>query len=257
MLRWLVLALSVLFQASATPPSAYDVSALAVGAPVSIGELDLGRLKGDLRQVAWSPDATQLYVQTGEGNPQSPKLRHYAVAIAGGAVTALDSQPDWAERYWAFKSDRAAPGIGSLMIDVEQKIENMKFGPGSAGAADRASNGIGAENINSAANVEKAAESQHVNVVRFRVLDETVSEFVNERPVPGLMFGWGPDKSGAIAFTDRDGRLMIADQLKHKRTIAGAKDAQFPAWTMDGSRLAWVQKTGRKKATLLYATVTR
>ena len=46
----------------------------------------------------------------------------------------------------------------------EQKVENLKFGTGSAGAADRSSNGLGADNLNAASNVEKAAESQHVNV---------------------------------------------------------------------------------------------
>ena len=58
-------------------------------------------------------------------------------------------------------------------------------------------------------------------------------------------------------FTDRDGRLFLFDQAKHKQSVAGAKDALLPAWTMDGSRLAWVQKGGRKKFTLVYATVTR
>ncbi|HEX7138498.1 MAG TPA: hypothetical protein VF219_11650, partial [Vicinamibacterales bacterium] len=69
--------------------------------------------------------------------------------------------------------------------------------------------------------------------------------------------GWGPEKSGAIAFTDRDGRLLLLDQHKHKQTVAGAKDARFPAWTLDGTRLAWVQRNGRKRVTLLYATLAR
>ena len=257
MLQWLVLALSVLFQASATPPDAYDVATLKIGAPAPIVELDMGRLKGDLHEVSWSPDLTEFYIQTTEGSAQSPKLHHYAVAVAGGAVKSLDRQPDWAEEYWAHKSDRLVPGMEWIAIDVEQKIENLKFGPGSAGAADRASNGLGADNINSASNVEKAAESQHVNVVRFRVFDQVVSEFVNEQPVPGVMFGWGPEKSGAIAFTDRDGRLTLLDQHKHKHAVSGVKDARFPAWTLDGTRLAWVQRNGRKKYTLLYATVDR
>jgi hypothetical protein len=259
MLQWPVLALSVLFQASVTLPDAYDVTTLTVGAPVAVADLDLGRLKGDLRQIGWSPDSKQIYVQTAEGNPKSPKLHHFVVGVADGVVTPLDKQPDWAEEYWAFKSDRLAPGLEWITIDVEQKVENLKFGTGSAGAADRASGGLTGENAfgASASNVEKAAESQHVNVVRFKVFDQTVSEFVNEQPLPGLMFGWGPEKSGAIAFTDRDGRLTLADQRKHKRNVAGAKDAQLPAWTPDGARLAWVQKTGRKRAALVYATVGR
>lgn len=258
MLEWLVLALSVLFQASATPRSAYDVRALKIGEPVTIIELDLGRLKGDLRQVSWSPDGEWLYIQTADGSAQSPKLHHYGVAVTGEALRALDAQPDWAEQYWAFKSDRSAPGIGSLMIDVEQKIETIKSGTGPSGALDRSSSPSGGGNVMDTENLSKATDQyQKANIVRLKLFDETISEFVNERPVPGLMFGWGPEKSGAIAFTDRDGRLTLLDQQKHKRTVAGARSAELPAWTLDGARLAWVQRSGRKKFTLLYANVER
>jgi hypothetical protein len=258
MLQWLVLALSALFQASATLPDAYDVSTLALGTPVTVVELDLGRLKGDLRQIAWSPDATQFYVQTGDGNPRSPKLHHYAVTVAGGGVTSLDAQPEWAEEYWSFKSDRLAPGMEWIAIDVEQKIETIKAGTGPAGALDRTSNPTGGGNVMDTENLAKATDQyQKAHVVRLKLFDETVSEFINQPPVPGVMFGWGPERSGAIAFTDRDGRLTLLDQRKHQRSVAGAKDAQFPAWTEDGTRLAWVQKTGRRKVTLVYATVGR
>jgi hypothetical protein len=240
--------------ASARP---VDVSTLTVGAPALVAELDLGKLKGELRQIGWSSDGSELYVETAEGKPPSEKLHAYTVPLAGGVPAPLQQKPDWANAYWAFKSDRFAPGIGSLFIDVDQKYETMKFGTGSAGAADRASDPAGAGNVNVASNVEKAAESQKVHVVRLTLLGETVSEFVNETPIPGLMFGWGPVGSGSIAFTDRDGRLFLFDQKKHKHSVAGAKDALLPAWTMDGSRLAWAQKSGRKKYTLVYAAVTR
>ena len=71
------------------------------------------------------------------------------------------------------------------------------------------------------------------------------------------MFSWGPAFSGAIAYTNRDGQLMLLDEKRHKQTVAGAKDALLPAWSMDGARLAWVQKSGRKKYTLVWAAVTR
>lgn len=29
----------------------------------------------------------------------------------------------WAGAYWSFKSDRTAPGVPALVIDVEQKLE--------------------------------------------------------------------------------------------------------------------------------------
>jgi hypothetical protein len=254
MIRSLVTLLCAL-QASAPHLFAVDISKLTIGSPTTVAELDLGKLKGDLRQVGWSSDGTKLYVQTADGAAPNAKQRHYVFAVAGGAMNAVDASPDWAQEYWRFKSDRFAPGMESVMIDVEQKVENLKFGPGSAGAADRSSNGLGAENINAASNVEKAAESQHVNVVRLKVYDEVIGEFSNTQPIPGLTFGWGPDASGAIAFTNPDGQLILLDRSKHKRTVPGVHDAVLPAWSADGTRLAWAQKTARKKYTLVYADV--
>ena len=217
---------------------------------MTVVELDLGKLKGELRQIGWSPDGTEFYVQTADGPAQSEKLRHYVVAVTGGAVKPVDAQPDWARSYWTFKSDRFAPGIRSLMIDVEQKSEKTKVGTGSGRPGEMG--------IDAGVSADKVAEGQHQNVVRLTLLGETVSEFENQVPIPGLMFSWGPLASGAIAYTDREqGHLMLLDQHKHKQTVSGVKDALLPAWSMDGARLAWVQKAGRKKYTLVWAPVSR
>jgi hypothetical protein len=250
MLSSLVLASALSISPAQTQASTpIDVSTVKVGPATTVTELDLGELKGDLRQVGWSPDETELYIQTADGDPPSQKLRHYTVAVAGGAVKPVEKQPDWAGSFWAFKSDRAAPGIGSLMIDVTQKLEKTKVGTGSGRPGEM---GIGA-----GISADKIAEGQHQNVVRLMLVGEAVSEFVNQAPIPGLMFSWGPAFSGAIAYTTRDGHLMLLDQKQHKQTVSGAKDALLPAWSIDGTRMAWVQKSGRKKYTLVWATVTR
>jgi len=233
-----------------------DVSALKVSAPVVVAELDLGSLKGELRQIGWSSDLSQLYIQTAEGSGPSPKLRYYTVPAAGGAVVPSKDPPPWAQDYWSYKSDRFAPGIGSLFIDVDQKLETMKYGTGSAGALDQEDRASGGLTV-SGTNADRAAVSAKLHVVRLMLLGQAVSEFVNEAPVPGLMFGWGPAGSGAIAFTDRDGRLFLFDRSKHKESVSGAKNALLPAWATDGSRLAWAQKNGRRKYSLVVATVSR
>jgi hypothetical protein len=237
-----------------TPGTAVDASALRVGAPATVVELDLGKLKGELRQIGWSPDGTELYVQTADGNPPSQKLRHYVVPVAGGAVKSVDAQPDWAKTYWEFKSDRFAPGLRSLIIDVEQKQEKVKVGTGTGRPGEMAGGAPGTIPVD----IEKTAEGQHETVTRLTIFGEAISEFVNQVPIPGLMFSWGPLASGAIAYTDREfGHLVLLDQHKHKQTVSGVKDALLPAWSMDGARLAWVQKAGRKKYTLAWAPVSK
>jgi Tol biopolymer transport system component len=59
-----------------------------------------------------------------------------------------------------------------------------------------------------------------------------------------------------MAYTTRElGQLMLIDQHNRKQTVSGVKDALLPAWSTDGTRLAWVQKAGRKKYTLVWAVV--
>ena len=253
---WLLAVLWVLsISPGQTPATAVDVSAVKVGAPATVAELDLGKLKGDLRQIGWSPDGVELYVQTADGAPPLEKFRHFLVPVAGGGATPIDEEPEWAKAYWDFKSDRFAPGLRSLMIDFEQKRENMKVGTGSGRPGEMAG-GSGTAGV--PVDIEKTAEGQHQNVARLTLLGETISEFVNQVPIPGLMFSWGPPGSGAIAYTDRElGRLMLFDQHKHKHIVSGVKGALLPAWSTDGTRLAWVQKSGRKKYTLVWAPVTK
>src|SRR5258708_20155033 len=105
-------------QASTT---AIDASALKVSAPVIVTELDLGKLKGELRQIAWSPDGARLYIQTVDGDPGSEKLRHYSVAASGGAPAGLDRAPECATAFGTFNSARFPPGIAFIAIDTDHK----------------------------------------------------------------------------------------------------------------------------------------
>jgi hypothetical protein len=127
-MRWLLALTWVLsISPGQTPGTAVDASAVRVAAPTTVGELDLGKLKGELRQICWSRDGSNLYVQTAEGNPPSEKIRHYIVPAAGGEAQSIVAEPEWATDYWGFKSDRFAPGLRSLVIEFEQKLEKTKI----------------------------------------------------------------------------------------------------------------------------------
>ena len=205
-----------------------DVSKLKVGPATTIAELDLGKLKGDLQQICWSPDGKQLYVQTADSGSVLATPHHYLVSAAGGTVAGLDVAPPWAVAYWNMKSYKSAPGIDALAIEVNTGRKKNDAGLPKEGVYDADGGGVrlGATNPTMTQNIS-------VGVVQLQLLEETVGEFVNTRPAPGATFGWGPENSGAIAFVDRDGRVMLMDQHKHKTSVAGTRDATLPAgrWT--------------------------
>jgi hypothetical protein len=251
MMAWrCALALGLFLQAS----TMLDVSSAKIGAPTVVADLDLGKLKGELRRVSWSVDDSELALRTAEGDKPADRVHFFIVGAAGGVVTAVDREPDWANEYWTFKSDRSAPGLPGVMIDVQQTLENVKIGTGSAGAAagiDRA----GGNTVMSADNIDREAQHQKQNVIRLTLYGEAISQFVNQRPAPGEQFSWGPKGTGAVAYVDADGRLFVLDRAKHKRPIAGVKDAMLPAWSADGAKLAYIQKSGRKKYTLAWVPI--
>src|SRR5262249_19484282 len=63
--------------------SAIDVSALKIGPQRSSRTSIWESSKGELRQLAWSPDGTQFYIQKAEGAPPSEKLHHYVTPMGG------------------------------------------------------------------------------------------------------------------------------------------------------------------------------
>jgi len=254
-MRWLLLLVSTMFLQPQTSV-AIDVATMTIGTPTAIAELDLGKLKGELRRVSWSADGSELALRTAEGDKPDDRVHFFIVEVAGGAVTAVEREPDWAKDYWTFKSDRSAPGLAGVLIDVQQTLENVKIGTGSAGAAaggDRA----GGNTVMSSDNIEREAQRQKQNVIRLTLYCEPISQFVNQRPEPGAQFSWGPTGTGAIAYVDPEGRLFVLDQQKHKRSIGAVKEASLPAWSADGTKLAYIQKSGRKRYTLAWVPISR
>jgi hypothetical protein len=233
-----------------------DVSLLKIGTPVIVTEIDTGRLKGAVRRLAWAPDGKELYLQTAEGTAPALVLHHYTIELDSGTLEPDDIEPTWAAAYWTWKQDRVAPGVPSLVIDVEQKQEIVRAGTGPAGVLDRESS---PEKV-LPGDIDNLAKGTHgdqkVLVVRLRLLGEQVGMWANEPFNAGMKFGWGPSGSGAIAHVDDGGRLVLFDQQKHRQIVAGVKDAVLPAWSADGARLAYLQKTGRKKFAVAWVSLT-
>jgi hypothetical protein len=225
-----------------------------------VGEIDLGKIKGALvRQLAWSPDGSLFYLMTYDPNPDASikATYHYLIPAAGGAPKRVDVQPEWAATYWQWKSDKAAPGDPSFAIEVSQdkkREEAVAIPMGGEMAKGGAGDPTGG--LSTQAAMEAGRAMRNNNVYTLRLKGEIVGEWVDHPIVPGLTFGWGPPKSGLIAFSERQsGRLVILDKTGAKQKVDNTKGIVLPAWTEDGARLAYLESRGRNKYALVVAKV--
>jgi hypothetical protein len=222
-------------------------------------DINLDKLKGKLvRQLAWSPDKTQMYLMTCDENRDASikEVFHYVVRLDDGVPKKVEAAPAWATAYWAWKSDRTAPGEPSLKLEAssEERRENaiaLPFGGDYAKGGTTASNGT-----SSSAAIEASRGMKVFTAYMIKLKAEIVGEWINHPIVPGLTYGWGPKESGMIAFAEqKTGRLVLMDRNGNKQKFEETKSVVLPAWTEDGTRLAYLEGRGGSRYSLVVATV--
>ena len=120
-----------------------------------------------------------------------------------------------------------------------------------AGAADPAA-GSTLQDVASAADT-----TQMRNIYSLKVKDETIGEWINEAVMPGVNFAWAPAPGALLIFAKREGSpLTVLDQAGRKQELAGPKAALLPAWSNDGTKLAWLERKDKKKYDLKIAEIT-
>ena len=145
------------------------------------------------------------------------------------------------------KSNLAAPGVPSLRLEVQLNNRRTRPTPFTGGTAN------GGAYTPDVKNPVDAFESE----VTLRLQGLELGSWINDAPMAGDTFGWGPPASAAIVYVGRGDRLTLMDQEKRRAVVATVKGAAFPAWSTDGTRLAFVQRTGKKKYRLMIAAVGR
>jgi len=240
--RWPVVAATV--GIGLVQPESFDVSTQKLGAPALVCHIDVKMLQGELARLSWSPNSQSIHLQTKDARGG---VYDYIVDVVNGDVSRAFGEPAWAVEYWAHKSSLAAPGLPSMKLDVTENVRRTKPAPFTGGFA----NG-GAQTVD----LKKPVDA-YEREVTLRFLGEQIGNWINDAPLAGETFGWGPTGTGALVYADQAGRLTFIDQGKHKLIVAGVKDATLPAWSLDGRRLAFLQKDGRKKFRLMVATVER
>ena len=227
-------------------------------------DLDLTKLKGKLvRQLAWSPDGVELYLMTYDQNKDASikKAYHFVIPLATGVPKDVDKAPEWAEKYWLWKSQRASPDDAALEIELlteKKRISSVSLpmggdlargGPDSSAAG--ASGGLSTESAMAAANA-----SQMADVRTMKLKGQVIGEWVNLPIVPGQTYGWAPTGQRLIAYAEqRSGKLVLMHLSGERQTVAGTKDVSHPAFSSDGSRLAYLEGRGKNRFALVVATL--
>jgi hypothetical protein len=239
----------------AQSPSAKSVQ---VSAPALVGSIDAGKLKGEPIQLAWSPDGTRLFLQTAGrdklGMVKDP--RFYLMSAVDGKTEPVDAPPAWAAEYWAWKSGKAAPGAPAFAIDWKEDVRTVTStstpmgGALAKGGIDTGDGGTSATDV--AAHNQQA---QKLRVLTLTAQGETVGQFIGQQFLPGYTFGWSPAALGMMAYGNQSGRLALMDRQGQKQQIDATKNVILPAWSSDGSKIAFFQKNGKNKYDLFLVDV--
>jgi hypothetical protein len=225
----------------------------AAARPAAIAQIDAGKLKGVPSQLAWSDDNTQLFLQLAERDSDGKvrKTHAFVLTLADPALTPIDEAPDWATRYWSWKSYKTPPNAEGPEITVSQEMRPRVMSEsamgGSVGQSGGGIDNMGGTGTSIDAVAMRAQQQAKMPATVLRLKDEVVGQFVGTPPVPGITFGWAPAMPARLAYGNTAGHLAIIDGQGRKQEVAGTKNVSLPAWSNDGSKIAFVTMTGKNK----------
>jgi hypothetical protein len=235
-------------------------NAIALQTPESVTEIDSGKIKGEPLRLSWSPDGSELYLMSAErdraGNIKS--THGFLVTLAKKSLKGVGEEPGWASKYWTWNAAQKSPAAPAFRISVSQEqrtVRSVASPTGGALARGGTADPLGGTTMTDAATA--ASTSQIETVYTLKAKGDVIGEWVNEAVVPGLTFGWAPAPRHLLVYAKPDGGpLMTLDDQGNKAELSGTDKALLPAFSEDGSRLAWLERQDKKHYVLMVAAVT-
>ena len=221
MAPWLAALLLVVVQAA-------SARSVVPSKPVTVGDLNSGKLKGDPTQLAWSPDNSQLFLQTSEhdsvGMIKNP--RFYIVDAATGKIASVAAAPEWADIVLGMEVEQVGAGISARSPSTSSRTSRPiatsapMGGSLARGGGDFNPNGGGTtiEDV-----TMRTQQMQKQQVITLTLKNEIVGEFVNQQFLPGYTFGWAPQSVGMIAYCNASGHSIVMDEQGEKQELAGTQ----------------------------------
>jgi hypothetical protein len=240
----------------AAPPTAFDAAKAVLSAPVTLTSFAGTDVKGFPARLSWAPDGRHLHVRVVQRDRwANEKEWHYLVRLADGKMTPVEAEPAWSTGYWFTKGSFSCPGVPDFKFDIETRVKRVASTNSGAGGSIAQNSGDpygpGSElGPQGQAIISGAQQSQDVTTTTMRLAGQVVSEFVNTPLTSGLFYGWAPEGMAAIAYANPKRGLVLMDRTGARREVAGTRAVVLPAWSPDGSRVAWIEQLGHHKYAL-------
>jgi hypothetical protein len=186
---------------------------------------------GAVSELVWNGKELVVLVAVPKaGAPGGYDARFYALPGPGVELRRLPAPPAARDAYWKMKASRTSPtGLGKIVKSTDSTLPMAGIGSLEGrleGAAD-----FGAMN------------RQHDIRLNSLLLYSSKAR----DPYDGEVWAWSPADQNQIAYIDGKGDLWIADADGDdpRRLLKG--DFTLPAWSLDGSAVAVVERNAGKK----------